>query len=391
MNTVSRMHALRQLPLALLPVFVAAPVSAQQQQRDTGVVRTVSVWQKDVDQLQMDILTQRRIELEFQKMLASLQQKMSAARADSNRQELESQSQFVFGRLREANAEQFRLRRRLESLCLEVRKPAGWLGVVTSGAAMRDRREDGTTVTKFLEAPVVASVDPGSPADRIGVRAGDLLIEIGGKQLLRDNVVFADLLRPGERIIVKLQRGNDVMTFQPTIEPLPEVTTTPCTWVDAGVAYMVAPMAAQGPYAVRVETTPEGGQKYSYAYVRPRNDSSRVATTTAATAGGGAVFAGPMPQMLSGGGMVLAGLHLVALSSESSRVLGVSQGILVNQVLPGPGREAGLKGGDILVSADSLDLRTIEALRRAINRSTDRTVTIVIVRDRKKETVQLKW
>ena len=71
MNTVSRKHALWHLPLALMPVFVAAPVSAQQ--RDTGVVRTVSVWQKDVDQLRMDLLTQRRIEQEFQKMLASLQ------------------------------------------------------------------------------------------------------------------------------------------------------------------------------------------------------------------------------------------------------------------------------------------------------------------------------
>ena len=385
MNTVS--HTLRQLPLALLPVLVAAPVAAQQ--RDTGVVRAVSVWQKDVDQLQMDLLTQRRIEQEFQKMLAALQQRLSATTADSNRAELRSQSQFVFSRLREANAEQFRLRRRLESLCLEIRKPEGWLGVVTSGAAMRDRRVDGTTVTKFLEAPIVASVDPGSPADRVGMRSGDVLIEIGGKQLLRENVVFADLLRPGERIIVKLQRGNNVMTFQPTVEPLPEVTATPCTWVDAGVAYVVSPMAAQGPYQVRVEATPEGGQKYSYVYARPRKDSS-MATTVPAPAPGG-VFAGPMPQMLSGGGMVLAGLHLVPLSSESSRVLGVAQGILVNQVLPGPGREAGLRGGDILVSADSQELRTVLALQRVINRSADRVVTIVIVRDRKKETVQLKW
>ena len=304
---------------------------------------------------------------------------------------MQSQSQFVYNRLREANAEQFRLRRRIESLCLEVRKPEGWLGVVTDGPVMRDRRVDGTTVTRFLEAPIVASVDPGSPADRVGMRSGDVLIEIGGKQLLRENVVFADLLRPGERIIVKLQRGDDVMTLQPTIEPLPDVTATPCTWVDAGVAYVVSPMPAQGPYQVRVETTPEGGQKYSYAYARPRKDSSAVVATTATAPAAGLVFAGPMPGMLSGGGMVLAGLHLVPLSPESSRALGVTQGILVNQVLPGPGREAGLKGGDIMVSADSQDLRTILALQRVINRATDRTVTIVIIRDRKKETVQLKW
>jgi serine protease Do len=98
-----------------------------------------------------------------------------------------------------------------------------------------------------------------------------------------------------------------------------------------------------------------------------------------------------MAQIFTGGASVLAGLHLVTLSSESSRALGLSQGILVNQVLPGPGREAGLRSGDILVSADSQDLRSMDVLRRVINRAADRTVTIVIVRDKKRETVQLKW
>ena len=88
----------------------------------------------------------------------------------------------------------------------------------------------------------------------------------------------------------------------------------------------------------------------------------------------------------------MVGLQLVVLGSESSRVLGVQYGILVNQVAPGtPGREAGLQGGDVLISADSVELRSIGMLQRVINRSSDRTVTLVIVRDRKKETVQLRW
>ena len=88
----------------------------------------------------------------------------------------------------------------------------------------------------------------------------------------------------------------------------------------------------------------------------------------------------------------MVGLQLVVLGPESSRVLGVQFGIMVNQVAPGtPGREAGLKGGDVLVSADSVDLRSIGMLQRVISRARDRTVTLVIVRDRKKETVQLRW
>lgn len=390
MKPVSKKRAFR-LPLALLPVLVAVPVSAQQS--DTGVVRASSVWQKDVDQLRMDIMTQRRIELEYRKQLSTLQMRMEAAAMDSNRSQLQTESQFVFNRLREAGAEQVRLRRKLESLCLEVRKPEGWFGVFATGMKMSEKRGDGTMVIRFLEPPVVASVDAGSPADRAGVRTGDVLIELGGKQLLREKVIFSELLRPGERLIVKLQRGNEVMTLAPVIEPLPEVTATPCTWVDAGVAFVVAPQPAQAPVQVRARTSAQGGVQ-GYAYVYPseqaRRDSGAMAVTTTVPAAG-AVYAGPMVGMFTGGANVLAGLRLVTLSSESSAALGISQGILVDQVLPGPGREAGLKGGDILVSADSQDLRSIEALRRVLNRAQDRTVTIVIVRDKKRETVQLKW
>jgi S1-C subfamily serine protease len=82
----------------------------------------------------------------------------------------------------------------------------------------------------------------------------------------------------------------------------------------------------------------------------------------------------------------------VALSPESSRALGVAHGILVNQVLPGtPGGESGLLGGDVLVSADSVDLRSILTLQRVMDRATDRKVTLVIVREKKRETIQLVW
>jgi serine protease Do len=99
-----------------------------------------------------------------------------------------------------------------------------------------------------------------------------------------------------------------------------------------------------------------------------------------------------MTAFWSGGVRSLAGLQLVTLSDESSRAFGVTHGLLVNQVGPGtPGREAGLQGGDVMISADSVDLRSIGTLQRVISRARDRTVTLVIVRDRKTQTVQLRW
>ncbi len=393
MNSKSCRHALRQLPWALLPVFVAVPSSAQQ--RDTVVARTVSAWQKDVDQLKQELMFRQKQEIEFQQMLSGLEAKWRVAAADSQRTRLQTESQWVFGRLREANLAQLKVKNRLEMLCAEVRKPEGWLGVATTGFQMLERHSDGLQVVRFLEPPVVASVEPGSPAEQVGVRAGDVLLEIGGQRLLPDErLVFSKLLRPGERILVKLQRGDDVVTVQPVVETAPEATAAPCAWVDFGTAYVLRPMPAQGPQ-VLVTKAPDGTEKfsYNYAYVRARKDSSgAVVAATAPMPSSGGLFAGPMTQYFSGGTNSLAGLQLVTLSSEASRALGVSHGILVNQVLTGtPGRKAGLQGGDILISADSQDLRSIAVLQRVINRSSDRTVTLVVVRDRKKETIQYRW
>ena len=367
----------------LLPL-VATTVGAQQ--RDSVVmVRVVSPWQKDVDNLRQELLAQRKLEQEFIRQLANIEAQYRVAAADSQRTELRTQYQYVFGRWRAITAEQLKLRGQLETMCATVRKPEGSLGVVTTGIQMLDRQPDGTSVRMFLEPPVVASVDPGSPADRAGVRAGDVLIEIGGKKLLEERVVFADLLRPGEKVIVKFQRGRELMTVTPTIEPNAETNpTTKCLWVDAGTAYVMTPVPAQA----RFESGPDGFRRYAYTYPA-RTDSG--AQAVVARGSGGAATGGFTGMGYSFNASSLAGLQLIALTQESSRALGVKHGLMVNQALPGPGRDAGLQGGDVIVSADSVDVIAIPQLRSIIARSRDRIVTLVIVRDRKTETVQLRW
>ena len=388
MNHVSRKRGF--LPWALLPVLVAGPAWAQQPRDTVMRVRVVSPWQKDVDDLRMELLAQKKMELEFQRMLSTLEEQWRSAAAQSQRSDLEAKTEFVHTRLRLLGGEQLKVRRQLETLCATIRKPKGWLGVNTTGIQLLDKREDGTQVLTFLEPPVVTSVDPGSPADRAGLRSGDVLIEIGGKKLMEERVVFAELLRPGERVALKLQRGRDLVTVSPLVEPLPDAPTTSCTWVDPGTAYVLAPMPSQASTEVHLERAPDGTQRYAYTYALPRSDSGAV--VAARPAPSGAVFAGPMTAFWSGGVRSLAGLQLVTLSDESSRAFGVTHGLLVNQVGPGtPGREAGLQGGDVMISADSVDLRSIGTLQRVISRARDRTVTLVIVRDRKTQTVQLRW
>jgi membrane-associated protease RseP (regulator of RpoE activity) len=395
-NSQSRSTKRRQVVLVgrlagLLPVGLVAMPAGAQGPDSVAVTRVVSTWQTDVDRLRQDLLSQQRLESQLFRMLTEVELKKRASLPDSQ-PKLMAQSQLLLNRMRESSIEQANLRQRLETLCEAIRKPEGWLGVVTTGFQMQDKRPDGTKIIRFLEPPIVATVDPGSPAERVGVRAGDVLVEIGGQRVLHANIVFRELLRPGKEIVLKLQRGGEIVTLTPVVEPLPEVaSTTSCSWVDPAVAYIVSPSAAQAPKVVRIETSP-GKFPYSFAG-RMRRDTTGGPGSVAPAAATGGVYAGPMVSMFGGGSNYsLAGLQLVSLSAETSRALGVTHGILVNQVAPGsPGREAGLKGGDILVLADSVELRSITQLQRVINRASDRVVTLVFVRDKKRETAQLKW
>jgi C-terminal processing protease CtpA/Prc len=380
-------HWLAFLPMAL----VATPAAAQ---RDSIVVRKVSTWQKDVDRLREELQSQRKLEFEFMKTISTLRSRLESVAADSERVNLRAQYSLMSGKLREASFEQARIRRELETLCATVQKQEGWLGVATTGMSAIDRHDDGPQVVRFFEQPVIESVDPGSPADRVGLKAGDVLLEIGGKRLLHNNVVFAELLRPGERILVKFQRGRETMTLMPVVEPVPEVlTVSPCSLVDVRTAYVMAPVPATQAYQFEVQSTTDSPRpRVVAASPRIRRDTAgSVSGFTVAPPAASGVFAGPMVYSFGAVGNVLAGLQLVPLNAESARPLGATHGLFVNQALPGPGREAGLQGGDVLVAADSVELRSLRSLQLVMSRSRDRAVTIVLLRDRKQETVTLKW
>lgn len=402
-NSQSRGTKRRQVFLAgriagLLPVaLVALPAGAQE--RDTVVTRVVSTWQTDVDRLKVDLLAKQRLETQLFRALTEIELRRRVALPDSQ-PKLMAQSQLLFTQMQTLSNEQATIKRRLETLCESMRKPEGWLGFYAIGFQRQDKRADGTKIVRYFEPPVVATVDPGSPAERVGVRAGDVLMEIGGQGVMRGSIVISDLLVPGKEVVLKVQRGSEIITLTPTVLPLPEAaSTTSCAFVDPAVAYIVSPTPAQAPRMVRVQTGSGSGGKYTYTYetapvrgvatARVRPDSAAGLAPAMASSN---VVAGPMMGLFGVGANSLAGLQLMALSRESSRMVGVSHGILVNQVMVGtPGYEAGLRGGDILLSADSIDLRTVMQLQQVIRRASDRLVTLLIVRDKKKETVQLRW
>ena len=65
----------------------------------------------------------------------------------------------------------------------------------------------------------LSGVTPGSPADQAGIKAGDVVVELGGKQVT-DLQTYSDALyshKPGDEVTVVVLRGNQRLTFKVTL------------------------------------------------------------------------------------------------------------------------------------------------------------------------------
>lgn len=75
-------------------------------------------------------------------------------------------------------------------------------------------RDGGTLTMFFRNTPIVDAVDPGSPAEKAGVRVGDVWISANGRQLL-DTVRFDELLKPGAVVSARFLRGGKEVKVDP--------------------------------------------------------------------------------------------------------------------------------------------------------------------------------
>jgi C-terminal processing protease CtpA/Prc len=248
-------------------------------------------------------------------------------------------------------------------------EPKGWLGVTFSGD-FQVTTVNGKSTMRFTEYPVIESVEPASPAEKGGVQTGDVLIAIDGADLVKGAPTFKAVLVPGRHLKLKLKRERS------TVERVVVVERRPVVWNPMPA---VAPRA---PRALEAPEPPEPPEANAWATPLPP-----------------VIHLTPLPGGPEGiavrtwyDNLTVAGAHVQQFAALKE-YFGVDSGLLVLSVIPGtPAAAAGLRDGDVITSADGRKVTSPMQLSEAIERTRSRgKATLEIVRQRKKQTLVMKW
>lgn len=214
---------------------------------------------------------------------------------------------------------------------------SGYMGLSLSGAQMRVVSPQGA-LTSHCEYPLVESVDAGSPAEKAGIVSGDTVIAYNGRDLTQQAVNYPEMLVPGNTVRVRLRRGVRSR----------EVPVTVSARTDERVNVFVrAPAGTVGP----------GGEvTFDWRASRRAPGGERALSPAM-----GAISA-------SGSGIaVIAGAQFATIDEQFAESQALDVGVLVLSVPRGsPAAEAGLRAGEVVVSANGARVRDIATLRRAL-------------------------
>lgn len=255
-------------------------------------------------------------------------------------------------------------------------QPRGWLGVSFSTRWQEETDAQGRKVWRFGAYPVIEAVEPGSPAERAGLTAGDVLVMIGGRDVVRGSAPFTELLRPGAMLPIQIRRGDQLRLVQARIVARPHMSFSIVTTGDAGGGSLQ-------PGSVRV-LQHEGARGVSVTTSTTRSGT--------AVAGTERVMLVPVPAAGSSALAAVAGAEVFPIGAGFRQVVGVDEGLLVLRVAPGtPSARAGIRSGDVIVSANGTRTPTSDALRAVLESRTSRSAAVLLMRDGSRQTVTLRW
>ncbi len=217
----------------------------------------------------------------------------------------------------------------------------------------------------------IESVTPGGPADRAGVRSGDIITRFAGRSLLeyphigsapRNDPRSAPAMRliiqsvqlaPNDTVALQLRRGRNIKNVRVVTEPQRTVTF----W--------------RQPFGSEEQMVAELEQRFEMLPSREPMPAEAHGTLTRSM-----FLDSP-----------IASMQLAPMNPELGQYFGINEGILVISV---PGRSGlRLRGGDVILRVDGrTPASPFHLLRILQSYDTTEEVRLEIVRNRKRETIE---
>ncbi len=228
----------------------------------------------------------------------------------------------------------------------------GYLGVLVSDV---DNDSASKLKLKEVRGALITLIDHDAPAGQIGLRVNDVVLELNG-QRVEGAEQFGRMLKEipaGRKINLTISRDGSPQTVE--VQLVDRKTMEQDAWNKLGT-----------------RSDPNGGQAASKGFT---------GTGDVGTPG----FHMPFGSSLNVGAMV------EPLTSQMADYLGVPSGVMVKQVArKSEAAAAGLKAFDVIVKVGNEAISTTADWDRALRSNEGKAVPVIILRERKQQTVNLQ-
>jgi S1-C subfamily serine protease len=252
--------------------------------------------------------------------------------------------------------------------------PEGWLGINYVCEIKTEARKGEVFITHY-GYPLIASVEPGSPADRAGLEAGDTIVAYNGEDLKNHTLSLTKLLKPDSKLLVRVHRAREMYD-------LPVIVGRRTAY--APNVRVLAPGAVFEGEQIYAGPTRRAGSSPVVVRVGPGQPTPPAAVVAPVA---------PMAIMWSGTTTALAGAEMARVGPELGEVFGVQRGVLILSVgQDTPAARAGLRGGDVILTVNGEQVAAPNQVQTLLQRyAEEQQLKLVVVRKRKTVPVLLKW
>jgi C-terminal processing protease CtpA/Prc len=282
-----------------------------------------------------------------------------------------------------------------------VLRPEGYIGIVYSGEQRmqgsyrrhNDRVVEQNLLVSYARYPVIVSVEPGSPAERAGLTAGDTVLSYNGKDVVSEPFPLYDMLKPGARLNMRVRRNNAVRTVAVTVGRRPAHAAV------VGVTGQLSMFSPEIATEVRREMErAEAEMRKSLSGKRELTAAQRAQLERSVETAARAVAVAPMT-FWTGAPSGVAGAEMTPLNDDLADLVGLRRGVFVVKVNPGtPADQSGLRGGDVITAVGDSTVSDVSQLRRAItaeqrrirSRTGAREIELQIVRKHRRQKLTLR-